>query len=653
MTPVDLSEVAGHCRVALVVGTLALMASLPALGGARQRGTGGVGSSGSGSGTAYAQGTWTQVKNLMPEGAETALLLTDGTVFIKSFDSYQHNFLLTPTSTGDYVDGTFKRLADAPIGLIYGPCNVLKDGRVFIAGGEYLSNSSDHNTCAVYNPVTNTWTQGPDGLYGDIGDTGNEMLNNGTILVSQRFGPQTQIFNPVTMTWSAAASMPNPLFQSGDEESWQTLGDGSILNVMFNAARYLPSSNSWVMTGPMPSNLVDAATEIGPAVMLYNGTVLALGGTNNTALYTPPATLNGTGSWVAGPPIPGGNSSPDCPASVEPNGKVLFINTPTDFAAPSFAEYDPVANTMNPITGPPNTYNVPSFMPRFLDLPNGQILMTGWGPGLWVYTPVGGPQAGWKAHLNSCTKVNATTYTLTGTQLNGITCGGSYGDDASMNTNYPIVIMTNASTHAQFFAKSFNFSTMGLNTGNTVVSCQFSPPANLPAGNYSISTVASGVPSSNSVSLNSPQLPSAVQIYNSQGNNAIGTVTNLDAIDGQYYSVQSVPSSVGAVAAAQITYQYGSSNNVGGLADHIVVNAPKGCTNYIYFLNTTTNQFDLVSTTNMTGTDTLIVGGPTNFAPYINANGQVVVVDRAVYPVRFSSFQFQVKLDFAVMNAAS
>lgn len=595
------------------------------------------------------QGTWVPLTNLCPESAETALLLTDGSIFVRSFSNYQHHFKLTPTPDGNYVNGKWSQLADAPIGILYGPYEVLRDGRVFIAGGEYLSNGqNDHNTCEVYDPVTDSWTQGPDGLYGDIGDTGNSILSDGRVLVSTRAGSQTQIFDPVAMTWTASGTMSQ---DTGDEESWEILPDNSILNVFNIGQRWLPTTNQWIGTAAYPANngLVDSAYEIGPAVMLYNGNVLALGGTNNTAIYTPPSTMNGAGSWVAGPKIPGGMTSPDCPAAVEPNGKVIFISTPTDFAAPTFNEYDPTSNTMVVINGPPNTDGVPSFTPRFLTLPNGQILLTGWGNQCWLYTPTGSPQNSWRAHLTSVKK-NGLVFTLTGTQLNGLTEGGSYGDDASMNSNYPIVMLKHNASGKFFYAKSFNFSTMGLATGNTPVTCQFKLPAGAPAGSYTVTTSASGVRSSNSVQLADFIPPYAVQIYNHQGQSPSGGVAQLQAVDQQYYKLYSVPTSSGEVAAVQLTFQVPPGDSFSSIGCSLVVNGPVRTTNFIYLHNWKTGNYDLVGTAPMKGVDLTVSGSASDSTNYISPTGQVIAVDRVVFPQRLVGYLFQMKIDVASLT---
>ena len=54
------------------------------------------------------------------------------------------------------------------------------------------------------------------------------------------------------------------------------------------------------------------------------------------------------------------------------------------------------------------------------------------------------------------------TYTLTGTGLNGISEGASYGDDNEMASNYPIVELTNESTGQTSFARTSNWSSTGV-----------------------------------------------------------------------------------------------------------------------------------------------------------------------------------------------
>ena len=62
---------------------------------------------------------------------------------------------------------------------------------------------------------------------------------------------------------------------------------------------------------------------------------------------------------------------------------------------------------------------------------------------LYVYTPDGAPQAAWKPTITSVV-ANGNHYTLTGTQLNGLYAGASYGVGTEMDSNYPIIELKDA-----------------------------------------------------------------------------------------------------------------------------------------------------------------------------------------------------------------
>jgi hypothetical protein len=57
----------------------------------------------------------------------------------------------------------------------------------------------------------------------------------------------------------------------------------------------------------------------------------------------------------------------------------------------------------------------------------------------------------------------------------------SYGDDAEMDSNYPIVEYID--THGNFhYAQSFNWSSTDVQTGSTMDSTNYTLPAGVPAG---------------------------------------------------------------------------------------------------------------------------------------------------------------------------
>jgi hypothetical protein len=208
-----------------------------------------------------------------------------------------------------------------------------------------------------------------------------------------------------------------------------------------------------------------------------------------------------TGAWSAGPNVPtlsGVNFSlADAPAAVLPNGNILFAASPGYASPPThFFEFttlnaiNQVADTV--LKAPLN----PDFAYNFLVLPNGQILSTDFSNQPEFYTPTGSPDPSW-APVISTSPSNVypgTTYTITGTQLNGLTQGAYFGDDVQAATNYPIVQITNAATGHVFYGRTFNVSNRSIAPGASV-STNFTMPANIELGPSSLVVIANGIPS--------------------------------------------------------------------------------------------------------------------------------------------------------------
>jgi hypothetical protein len=260
------------------------------------------------------------------------------------------------------------------------------------------------------------------------------------------------------------------------------------------------AQDRWISTGPVPVNL-STAGELGPGLLLPDGRVFWVGDASNTALYTPPPTLTGTGTWLPGPTIPRGLGGFDAPGAVMPNGKVLFAAS-SGYAGPtSIFEFDPNTNLLTDVTPTgPNTPDLGNsagaFIKRMLVLPSGEVLFGDQSTQLWVYRPDGSPNASWKPTITGITN-NGASFTLTGTQLNGLSEGAAYGDDAQMASNFPIVKLTSASGTV-YFARTFNWSSTGVATGSTPESTQFTLPAAVTPGVYQLSVIANGI-ASNSV----------------------------------------------------------------------------------------------------------------------------------------------------------
>jgi hypothetical protein len=337
-----------------------------------------------------------------------------------------------------------------------------------------------------------------------------------------------------------------------DEEAWVKLKDGSILSYdvfssmsgTFKAQRYIPSLDQWVdastvdPTNP-PSILSDPATpdgsgnfngqgaEMGPGFLLSNGNVVYFGANGNSAYYNP-----ATDRWTAGPlePVSGGNTwvGTDDPGAVLPNGDVLIAlsplgNQPADkngnpggYTFPSntnIYEFNPSSGftDVSPGSGGRGGSSIGdnAFTLNMVLLPTGQVLLSDEKNSFQVFTedPATGPQDSWRPTVTNVLSNGDGTFTLNGTQLNGIDEGANYGDDNESASNYPLIRFTDSGGNISY-ARTFSWSSTGVATGATPVSTKFV----LPSGHSSLSdfvsfvVVANGIPSLPALSRATPNV---------------------------------------------------------------------------------------------------------------------------------------------------
>ncbi len=459
-------------------------------------------------GLAQAQ-TWTSLTNQPTFFPDTSVLLTDGTVMTHQYNSPTW-WRLTPDNTGSYLNGTWTQLASmqSTYAPLYFASVVLRDGKVLVEGGEYNFLSQDEtNMGSIYDPAANKWTQvNPPTGWSEIGDSPAIVLANSTVFLGQNQTKASAQFNESTLTWTVTGSGKADIYV---EEGFVMLPDTSVLTVdtskAKNAERYLPPKtlNKWINAGTTPVDLADPGSlEIGPMILRPDGTVFAMGGNTAgpTAIYTPPTTHMGTGTWVAGPNFPNGNDMADAPAAILPDGNVLCEVSPGIFGSPvSFYEFDGTQFNSVPKPAKVGVDNT-SYEGRLLVLPTGQVLFVpseGKTKFAAIYTAAGTSNPAWAPTVTSVpsTITHGTTVTASGTQFNGLSNGAAYGDDAGMNTNYPLVRITNTGTGHVFYAKTHTFSTMGVATGSKIVSTQFDVPATIETGASTLEVVANGIAS--------------------------------------------------------------------------------------------------------------------------------------------------------------
>lgn len=447
-------------------------------------------------------GTWAPLTHAAPGPVGHMHLLSNGTVMVEmNNDSGTYGptwYLLTPDSAGHYTNGTWTTLASMTNTRLFFASQLLRDGRLFVAGGEYGTGGAAGE---VYDPQANTWTALPAPGH-TFSDANSEILPDGRVLVALVEGTlrSTLIYDPVANTWSTGPSS----IGIHNESVWVKLPDNSILMVdrlSTNSERYIPSSNTWIADATVPVALYDSfGDETGPGTLLPNGKVIFFGAMGHTAIYTPSGNTT-PGAWVAGPDIPNGQGCPDAPCAQMPDGKVLLTTAPIPisgnvFQSPtSFYEYDYTTNSFTQVNVPAGglTESGSSFQRSMLVLPDGTVLSSRFGTQLYVYTPGGAPLATAKPAITGVTRNGDGSYHLVGTQLNGINEGACYGDDDQNSSNYPIVKLTAGSS--VYYARTYNWSSTGVATGATPVTTEFTVPASVPAGAYSLSVIANGVAS--------------------------------------------------------------------------------------------------------------------------------------------------------------
>ena len=494
-------------------------------------------------GTGYCQ-TWTPMTTTPPVSFGWMQLLTDGRVLLHEEPNcsgstckgkdYTAWYTLTPDINGNYATGTFTQVASSVGGYapLYFASSVLPDGKVVTQGGEYQCAGG---SCAsvwqslgqIYDPVQNTWTATtpplPNSL-GAMGDSQSQVLPNGTWMVAaccaQFVGytsfPDYFYFNESQLNFTTEGYAGDGGVSEFDESGWNLLPNGQIMMVdvplgagstsFMSSSIYDPPSNTWLAPQSTQVQLWDdgcgdfatASYELGPVMLMPNGTLFATGASNCTPGNL--ATYNlSTGVWTALPPFPGKSAANDAPGATEINGNAIVITSPyTNTFSTPLTIYEWNGTTLSTFPNVTNASKDDSYVTHLLNLPNGQIMFTDFSTnGIEFLTSAGTYQAAWQPTITSAptSLTVGQTYQISGTQFNGVTTGSAYGDDFQDNTNYPLVrIVNNADGHV-FYARTHGHSTMGVATGSTPVSTNFDVLSGTETGPCELYVVANGIPS--------------------------------------------------------------------------------------------------------------------------------------------------------------
>jgi hypothetical protein len=470
---------------------------------------------------------WSTVANA-PAGLRLCLLLTDASVMCQAAQDW---YRLTPSLSGSYIDGMWNLYTSFPASYIpddYASA-VLADGRVAIIGGEdTVVNGSFTFTLSnmgmIFDPATQVWQElqpprstGSPNHWQCIGDAPASVLADGRWLIGSKLYQDVAVLDPRTLAWSDVTAS-GKIDTVNSEEGWTLLADGSVFAVDVTSAPFSErlviapgaTNGAWESAGRTPGDLHTPPPQIetrhapgcppymppgemGPALLMPDGNVFAIGADRLTAIYAP-----SSGTWSAGPTVPDGLNIQDGPGVVLPSGHVLFGASP-GATAPGlqYFEFDGAQLVAAPL--PQNAASDSTTSTSLLPLPTGQVLFVDKTTTVQIYSPAVSPtyDPAWAPTVTSAPPEVApgSTYQISGTQFNGLTQASAFGDESQNATNYPLVRITNRTSGHVFYARTHDHSTMGVATGAAVVSTYFDVPSVIESGASTLQVVANGIPS--------------------------------------------------------------------------------------------------------------------------------------------------------------
>ena len=171
-----------------------------------------------------------------------------------------------------------------------------------------------------------------------------------------------------------------------------------------------------------------------------------------------------------------------------------------------FLEFD--GTEFHRTNDPPNN-DFYTYGTRLLLLPNGDVLFCVENDSSFYayHSDTAQPQDNWRPVIQDCpaTFQPGTTIQVSGMQFNGLSQAVGYGDDSQAATNYPLVRIVNKQTGRVRYCRTFNHTTvdsngntiasMGVATGNAVITTNVEIPFDIDNGDSQLFVVANAIPS--------------------------------------------------------------------------------------------------------------------------------------------------------------
>ena len=482
-------------------------------------------------------GTWADVTAALPftHGPWAPQQMTDGSVVIQDFCS-SNWYRLAPDNKGSYANGTWSQIASMPSGYqpLFFATQILPSGQMVVNGGEYngegVGNCEEgwYNLGAIYDPVANSWTAvAPPAGWAMIGDAESIILPNGSYMLANCCDyPAQQAIASIgsndVVTWTTGSSYSCATGDfCNDEQGYTALPGGNVFMVDVwdygsnsdDVEIYNTATGIWSLAGQTADRVSDSTNfELGPSPLTprygSQGTIIQFSGASDGSL-TPVNDVYDVASntWRSGPVTTYEGTDydyADAPAATLPDGNILVQGSPGYGNAPShFWEFHigklgKVKATQ--VSDPAEAPNTSSFEGNLLVLPTGQVL---WDNSqttpneVAIYSPQGKVMAEWRpviSSVESSLAVGSTGNAISGTNFNGFDLGGVYGDDAQAATNFPLVRISNGATGDICYARSYDFSTMGVWTSGTT-NAVFDIPAGCETGKSKLQVIVNGIAS--------------------------------------------------------------------------------------------------------------------------------------------------------------